>query len=162
MTKRILFLITALSMVILSACTGSSSKKSDPEQEKAAFQASLTEADTVIVSAMCEQFFGLMSSENYDQAFAMISELDDENRLAYLSDETKQGLKNRFSTFKIDKVELFECVFNAPFDNLFRYVVTTKSIDQNDNALFFRFAFNPVKIDGSWYLTLRTAPMKRD
>ena len=116
----------------------------------------------MIVSAMCEQFFGLMSSENYDQAFAMISELDDENRLAYLSDDTKQGLKNRFSSFTIDKVELFECVFNSPFDNLFRYVVTTKSLDQNDNALFFRFAFNPVKIDGSWYLTLRTAPMKRD
>lgn len=162
MTKRFLFLITALSMVILSACTGSSSKKTDPEQEKAAFQASLTEADSVIVAAMCEQFFGLMSAENYEQAFAMLSELDDENRLAYLSDETKQGLKNRFSTFKIDKVELFECVFNAPFDNLFRYVVTTKSLDQNDNALFFRFALNPVKIDDSWYLTLRTAPMKRD
>ena len=162
MTKRFLILITALSMVILSACTGSSSKKTDPEQEKAAFQASLTEADSVIVAAMCEQFFGLMSAENYEQAFAMLSELDDENRLAYLSDETKQGLKNRFSTFKIDKVELFECVFNAPFDNLFRYVVTTKSIDQNDNAFFFRFAFNPVKIDDSWYLTLRTAPMKRD
>lgn len=149
-------------MVILSACTGSSSKKTDPEQEKAAFQASLTEADSVIVAAMCEQFFGLMSAENYEQAFAMLSELDDENRLAYLSDETKQGLKNRFSAFKIDKVELFECVFNAPFDNLFRYVVTTKSLDQNDNALFFRFALNPVKIDDSWYLTLRTAPMKRD
>lgn len=76
--------------------------------EKAAFQASLTEADTVIVSAMCEQFFGLMSSENYDQAFAMISELDDENRLAYLSDDTKQGLKNRFSSFTIDKAEFSE------------------------------------------------------
>ena len=76
--------------------------------EKAAFQASLTEADTVIVLAMCEQFFGLMSSENYDQAFAMISELDDENRLAYLSDDTKQGLKNRFSSFTIDKAEFSE------------------------------------------------------
>lgn len=153
MSKRILLLsvIIISSLSLLCSCAGKKSKKviEDPE----VFRASLTENDTLIVTGLGSQFFGLLNEGSYTYAFEMLSELDDEGRLAYLSDETKEDLKKTFN--KPFRYELIDVNFSTSMNNFSRYIIYQ---GEENNDSFFRFSLSPVKVEGSWYLALRIAP----
>lgn len=147
-------LLIFLSLHLLSCSGNKGNTQQDPEE----YISSLIAQDTATVLSLGDKFFSLLEAEHYDQAFSMLSELDEQQRLAYLTEETQEKLQTLFSHPKIVSHKLIGLNFRKPLDNFSRYFIYT-SEDGSDKDEYFRFSLSPVKIDDVWYLTIRMNPL---
>lgn len=139
------FGIILLALILVASCKPKEKTYLDAEEE---FIASLTSQDTTYVLEMTEAFVKLIQSGHVDMAVNQVTTIY-EDKLYIASDEYREQLRNRFNAFPIVNYELVRYSFSTQANNdvCYRYYF--------DDTHSMKLVFNPVKIDGQWYLALK-------
>lgn len=149
---------TFVSLVALAlfafSCNNSPKVKTYQDAEKE-FLASLTELDTFTVLAMGQEFMqDLMVGGNLDSALASLT-LVEYNVLYKVGDNTIEELKARYSKHPVTDYACIRYSFSTPGNNDLVYRYTTNG--ELGTGPGMKLVFNPVKVEGNWYLTLKDA-----
>ena len=155
--KKIIFILSFL--VLVASCksgvrySGAHGEKTQQDAE-AEFLASLSEADENAVLNMAEDFMRKLKDGQVEEAVDMIYVLH--NDVVYQkSDEYTTQLVNRFRyTFPVYTYERRYYSFSTEGNNDISYSYTFGP-EQNGQAPTMRLMFNPVFVDGLWYLTFK-------
>lgn len=96
-------------------------------------------------------------ARDFDSAFEDLSVLYD-GVLYRASDKWKSELKSRYSVMCPTEYALSSYMFSTPGINdlVYRYSIGTPLSNQGPA---FKLALNPVKVEGSWYLTIKDSEM---
>lgn len=155
--KKILVVLCTL--CLLAACHnngGKQQKFQTFESAQAAFQATLTSEDTAAVKAATEKVMSLLEIGQIDAALSQIYVVSDDV-LYRLADESLLSIKSKFENFPVLSYKLTDIAFLTPAINDVTYQYVFAKTPDGDATI--RVGFNPVKIDGEWYLTLKDGNM---
>lgn len=149
--------MAAVALIALaSSCGGQQSDRQDDsvdpvraELEK--YLTSLTATDTAEVRELSERFLSNLQENRFDEAVSTLYQLDEAGNLEELDSATIATLRKRNLIFPVVNYTFDEVVFLSPDNNAVKYVV---GFDKEDSHAVTQWAFNPVKNDGKWYLTL--------
>lgn len=148
--KRILLPIMAICLVSFAACKG------EHKTESQIFQEGLTAQDSTVMLQKCEDCMQLLSEGKIDDALAMLVEYDDSlQQVSPLSDETRASYMRKFTLFPVLKYELKYYSFTESGLNDAKYEVQFGPDEAG--APKTAYMFNPVKVDGQWYLCVKNA-----
>ena len=150
--KRI-FVFLFLALVLLASCKPKPYLYKDAEQD---FQASLVLSDTLDVLALGQNFMGALKAGEVDEALTNLYVVYD-NVLYRVADSSLSQLKARFRRFPVSDYERVSLNFSTPGINDLVYRYSINGPVGSGPAM--KIAFNPVKVEGSWYLTLKDAYM---
>lgn len=153
MKRTILFLFLALAL--LSSCKSKPKMRLYQDAERD-FQASLVLNDTLDVLSLGQNFMGALKAGEIDTAVDNIYVVY-ENVLYRVADSSLDQLKARFRRFPVADYQLVSYNFSTPGINdlVYRYSINGPVGD----GPAMKIALNPVKVEGSWYLTLKDAYM---
>ena len=148
--KKVLLPILATVIVVLTACKGETKSSSQIYQE------SLTAQDSTIMLQKCDSCMQFLSEGRIDDALAMLVEYDDSlQQVSPLSDETRASYMRKFTLFPVLKYELKYVSFTESGFNDAKYEVQFGPDEAG--APKTSYMFNPVKVDGCWYLCVKGA-----
>lgn len=149
--KKYLLPLMAIALVAFAACTGTD-KKTDSQE----YQEGLTAQDSTIMLQKCDSCMQLLSEGRIEDALDMLVEYDDSlQQVSPLSDETRASYKRKFTLFPVIKYDLQYVSFMEAGLNDAKYEVQFGPDEAG--APKTAFMFNPVKVDGQWYLCVKTA-----
>ena len=153
--------ILLLCAITLFSCTG---KKKDATQQReeaiAEFRSHLTEADTTAMLKICDDAMEMLKQKKYDVVLASLYEYNDSTKeVKPLSDTTAKKYKRRFEMFPVLSYYRIYYSFQLEGCNDVKYRVTfaTAEAAQTKDDPTTAYMFNPVKVDGSWKLCVKTA-----
>ncbi len=140
---RIKYLFLTLFVCLLfAACNNSPKVKTYADAERA-FIASLTPEDSLAVVDLAREFFEHVKNNRTDEALDMINVVD--NSVLYRIDmESRDFLRPRFLRMPEEGWQIVRYSFSTPGIN-----------DLVCNYGGMKLVFNPVKVEGRWYLTLK-------
>ncbi|WP_373731126.1 hypothetical protein, partial [Bacteroides heparinolyticus] len=147
-------LLCLMLMGIIASCNGKKNDKAEtPEEAKEIFATTLTAADTTEVVGLANQCMDLLKENKTEEALKMIFVMNEEGEPVPVSGEQKQKLNGKFKLFPVLEYELVNFSFASEENNDMRYkIIFDKS---GDVPASIGFMFNPVRIDGNWYLMLK-------
>ena len=111
----------------------------DAEKE---FVGSLTKTDSITVLEMSQKCMDSLKEGNIEAALG-------------ITNENAENLKKHFSTFPVVDYHLENFSFSTQGCNDLKYKIEFAKKDVDGNAPTMAFMFNPVKIDGIWYLCIK-------
>ena len=156
-------IIYILSVVVLTMCVSCSKSKqkdyttyADMEEE---FEASLTNADSVEVLEMSNDFMKMLQEGDIEGALAQLSEVNTEGQITPLSAERREQLIAHFTSFPVLKYELDYFAFSVASLNDVKYNITFAEPDADGHSHIMAFMLNPIKKDGEWYLCTKQQGM---
>ena len=153
--KKVLLPLTALVLVLFAACKG------ETKTESQLYQEGLTAQDSTIMLQKCDSCMQLLSEGNIEGALDMLVEYDDSlQQVSPLSDETRASYMRKFTLFPVLKYELQYVSFMESGLNDAKYQVQFGPDEAG--APKTAFMFNPVKVDGRWYLCVKNANQSID
>lgn len=126
------------------------------EEAEAQFASELNDADTTQVLALGNQFMETMKEGKVDDALAMLYTRNEPGvggaGVRKLTEEEIAPLKTRFEQFPVVSYTIDHYDFSIPSlnDLKYKYVFRPGSATGKLNIMF-----NPVKLDGVWYLMLK-------
>ena len=123
----------------------------DAEKE---FVGSLTKTDSITVLEMSEKCVDSLKEGNIEAALGMLYVVKD-GEAVRLTNENAENLKKHFSTFPVVDYHLENFSFSTQGCNDLKYKIEFAKKDVDGNAPTMAFMFNPVKIDGIWYLCIK-------
>ncbi len=148
--KKFLLPLMALSMILFAACKG------EQKTESQIFQEGLTAQDSTTMLQKCDSCMQFLSEGKIDDALNMLVEYDDSlQQVSPLSDETRASYLRKFTLFPVLKYELKYISFNTEGLNDAKYEVQFGPDEAG--APKTAYMFNPVKVDGQWYLCVKNA-----
>lgn len=151
--KKLLFIFLGIS-VLFSCSRGSKTPEyrthSDAENE---FVSSLTAVDTTAMLGLTDKFMNLVKDGNVEEAVDMITVLS-QNVVYKPSDRYYLELVNRFRSMQIDSFTLLDYFFTTEGNNDVCYLTESNAVPGAD-PIKFKITFNPIKVDGEWYLALK-------
>ena len=130
----------------------------EAEQE---FRASLTAVDTTTVLAMTDSIMALVDEGRYAEAVKDIKVLDG-NALYEPSERYLEELERRFEMFKPIRIIRDYYSFSTTGVNDVKYRICFREESEGHPASFIAVTFNPVKIDGKWYLAFKDGYQSSD
>lgn len=130
----------------------------EAEQE---FRASLTAVDTTTVLAMTDSIMALVDEGRYAEAVKDIKVLDG-NALYEPSERYLEELERRFEMFKPIRIIRDYYSFSTAGVNDVKYRICFREESEGHPASFIAVTFNPVKIDGKWYLAFKDGYQSSD
>ena len=153
--KRIFILLAAVA--VLASCgpkySGSRGEKTQKDAE-AEFVSSLTQSDQDAVLALADECMGKLKDGRVDEALDMIYVLY--NDVLYKKSATyTEELKRRFQSFPVRSFERVYYSFSTEGNNDISYSYVFIPPTDTDPAETMKLMFNPVFIDGTWYLTFK-------
>lgn len=154
---RKLLYFTLVSAFILVAVSCGNKPKSRVD-ETTDFRSSLTEADTVQMLKLCDDCMELLKNKNIDGALAMLNEyVDSTNTIQPLTDITRAKYIRIFKMFPVLEYQLAGYTFVLEGINDVKYSIkfAEEEHPEKNGEPKTSFMFNPVKIDGQWYLTVK-------
>lgn len=159
-------LYVSFALCCLSSCTGNSNNKQAKSEVKSLgearteFIATLSAADTSAVKSQATRCMELLKADSVDSALDMLYTIDGA-KLRKLSDEEKVRMKRRFATFPVLEYEFEYLSFSTQGYNDMKFKTFAKR-GQTSGKLSqgFTLMFNPVRIDGQWYLAIKTLGQK--
>lgn len=157
-------LIYSFAVITLFCCVWSCKEK-PREQQKQEFQAGLTEADSTQMLQLCDQCMELLKAGEIDQALDMIYYYDEENHdVEELPKAFRESFRHMFQMFPVCEYERSYYSFQLEGCNDVKYMVTFEEMEDpsEPNPYKTSFMFNPVKVDGQWYVTMKTATQDID
>ena len=148
--KKVLLPIMAIVLVLFAACKGETKTSSQIYQE------GLTAQDSTIMLQKCNDCMQLLSEGRIDDALNMLVEYDDSiQQVSPLSEETRASYMRKFTLFPVLKYELKYISFTTQGFNDAKYEVQFGPDEAG--APKTAYMFNPVKVDGQWYLCVKNA-----
>lgn len=130
----------------------------EAEQE---FRASLTAVDSTTVLAMTDSIMALVDEGRYAEAVKDIKVLDG-NALYEPSERYLEELERRFEMFKPIRIIRDYYSFSTAGVNDVKYRICFREESEGHPASFIAVTFNPVKIDGKWYLAFKDGYQSSD
>lgn len=139
--------------LLMASCVGKKAEQpQSPEADKEAFRSTLTAADTTAVMQLSEKCMQNLKSGEMDEALDMLYTLQDSLTAVPLSEEQKNQLRNKFRLFPVKDYRLERFTFATENSNDVKYAIV---FDEQDPAGKIGLMFNPVKLKGTWFLTLK-------
>ena len=151
------FSILLLSLLVLVSCgprySGLNGVKTQKDAE-AEFTASLTDKAKSDVEELADRCMELLKDGSVDEAVDMIYVLY--NDVVYKkSDSYTLQLQRRFRTFPVLSYERLYTSFSTEGNNDISYQYVFKEASEGSPASTMKLMFNPVYVDGEWYLTFK-------
>lgn len=145
----------------LASCGGEKGKESGRPKSlgdaKAEFAATLTAADTSAVKTQAARCMDLLKADSVEQAVDMLYTVDG-TKLRKLSDEEKTRMKKRFSRFPVVDYTFDYLSFATQGNNDMKFTTYSRLRTADEKPVKgISLMFNPVRIDGQWYLAIKTA-----
>ncbi len=141
-----------------SSCSG---QKSDERQDGSVddpvkaelekYLSSLSAADTAEVREISERFLSDLQENRFDEAVSTLYQLDEAGTLEKVDSATIASLRKRNLIFPVVNYTFDGVRFLSPANNAVKYVV---EFDKGNPPATTKWAFNPVKYEDKWYLTL--------
>lgn len=153
------------SFLILSAAllaTSCKENKSRTEQVHD-FQAELTAEDSTEMLRICDDCMKLMKDGRLEEALKSMYEYDEESEsVAPLSEETYNMYMRRFQMFPVLDYDMEYFSFQLQGCNDVKYRVLFSEGTETSPEGYIGFMFNPVKVDGRWYLSVKRGDQEID
>ena len=161
--KRILIIIASVLCLVAVSCNNAPRKSGQKTYQEAEqeFRASLSAADTTIVLGMTDSIMALVQQGFYHDAVKDIKVLDG-SALYEPSDRYIDELERRFEMFKPLRIERLYYSFSTAGVNDVKYRICFREESDGHPASYIAFTFNPVKIDGKWYLAFKDGYQSSD
>lgn len=160
--KKYIICFAALAMAIsFSSC----SKKKSRLEEIKEFRESLCKEDTTAVLNLADNCMKLLKEKRYDEAISMLNEYDDTLKsVKPLSKETERHLRHTFRVFPVLDYKLSYYSMQLEGLNDIKYNITfAKEEHPEKNGMpVTSLMFNPVKVDGTWYLCVKRSDQDVD
>lgn len=118
------------------------------------FISSLTQNDTTIVLELGTNIMELLKKNKIDEALDLLYMIKD-YQLYRLDSDKKESLKNRFKMFPVLDYKYENISFISQGMNDIKYTVTFLPESVNNNSKTIVLMFNPVKVNGNWYFTVK-------
>ncbi len=129
------------------------------------FQAELTAADSTEMLRICDECMIMMKDGRIEEALKTMYEYDEESEsVSPLSEETYNMYLRKFQLFPVLDYTMEYFSFQLGGCNDVKYKILFAEGDgtgENPDA-FIGFMFNPVKVDGRWYLTVKRGDQEFD
>lgn len=154
--KKLVFILTVLALV--ASCrprySGAHGEKTQKDAE-AEFVSSLSQTDQDAVLALAEDCMKKLQAGQVEEAVDMIYILHD-NVVYQKSDDYTVQLVNRFTSgFPVLTYERLYYSFSTEGNNDISYSYTFGPAGDNGQAPTMKLMFNPVFVNGQWYLTFK-------
>lgn len=137
------------------------SEKQQPktfENAEEEFTSTLTEADTTKVLALATEVLDSIKSGNVEWAVESLCEVDSTGQVMPLAPDARERVARRFKTFPVVDYELDYYTFSVPMLNDLKYrTYFRERLEGETGGPAMAVMFNPVKVDGQWYLCLKEA-----
>lgn len=144
----------ALVAVFISSCK----EKKTRMQQIQEFRNSLSSTDTTQMLKLCNDCMDLLKAQKVESALSMLYEYNDSTKeVQPLTDKTRKQYERRFKVFPVLEYTMDYYSFQLEGVNDVKYRITfalEENPEQNGNAVT-AMMFNPVKVDGVWYLTIK-------
>ena len=160
MKKLIFFSFAVLIMLSVSSC-----KKKTHLQKVQEFTSSLTSADTTQMLKLSNDCMELLKAKKIDNALSMLYEYNDSiKEVTPLSEKSRKRYERMFHIFPVLDYKMEYYSFQLEGVNDVKYRIIFGQEDQPDvnGEAATALMFNPVKVDGNWYLTVKTADQSFD
>ena len=155
MNKILYFGICFLALVAAASCANKEATKIDDSEE---FRNSLTEADTLQMLSLSDSCMMLLQNKDLEGAMSMLYEYDDSTRQVLpLSEDTRRRYQRLFSMFPVLSYQRMTYTFVLEGLNDVGYdVIFAEEEHPEENGVpKTSFMFNPVRVEGTWYLTVK-------
>lgn len=116
------------------------------------FIENLAQKDTAEILNLTELWLDTIKAGKIDDALNFVYCIQNDT-LMPLSTEMKNSLKYYFKCFPIKDYQLVSFDINGFYANTVKYNICFK--EQEGTPYSVKFAFNPIWIDNTWYLTLK-------
>lgn len=157
MKKYILFAFVAIMMFAFASC---GDKKKSREERVDEFRSELTAEDTAIMLKLCDNAMEDLKAKQYDKVLSNMYEyIDSPQQVKPLSEELKRKYRTKFMMFPVKEYERTYYSFQLEGCNDVKYSVVWATAEQagTTEPAKTAYMFNPVKVDGSWKLCIKTA-----
>ena len=155
--KKLFILLAAVAVLV--SChsrpkySGAHGEKTQKDAE-AEFVASLTQSDEDAVLALADECMSKFQAGQLDEALDMIHVLH--NNVVYKKSASYTAqLKQRFEAYPVLSFERLYHSFSTEGNNDISYSYVFEPANGNIPASTRKLMFNPVYIDGKWYLTFK-------
>ncbi len=153
------FLVIALGFSSCSSC-GSKKDKEPREERVSEFRNTLSQEDTTQMLKLCDDAMEQLKHRNYNAVLASLYEYNDSTKETKpLSAATTKKYTTMFRMFPVLDYHRLYYSFQLEGCNDVKYKVTWATAEQagTKEPATTAFMFNPVKIDGSWKLCVKTS-----
>ena len=152
--KRIIFILSVLLVVVSCGSRNSGSRQKTQKDAEAEFLSSLTQTDQDLVLEMAEDCMTKLQAGQVEEAVDMIYVLHD-NVVYKKSAEYSEQLVQRFTNaFPVKSYERLYYSFSTEGNNDISYSYVFGQTPSGTDATM-KLMFNPVYVDGNWYLTFK-------
>lgn len=155
-----------LTVLVYSSCTSGSKKQSalpvTPEME---FRNSLTNEDTLNLLKLTDDCMELLKKRDLDAALAMLNLYDDSTKqVTALTNEARTRLRKTFTVFPVLRYEreYYSVMREGLNDVRYKIWFAEEADPQKNGEPVTRFMFNPVMVDGTWYLCVKDQGQEYD
>ena len=149
-------LLAAFSLLLVLTACGRKETVSEAEQ----FRSELTREDTTQMLALCGQCMETLKQGKIDEALSQMRLYNDSTRtVSPLSAEKQAELRRTFRLFPVIDYKLDYYSFDVEGRNDVKYSIEFFKKENPDDPTpnTIGFMFNPVKVDGQWYVTVKEA-----
>ena len=151
--KRILYILIGLVLICSCGSRVSSTIEKTQKDAELNFTSTLTVDDTTAVKNLTETFLSLVMEDKVEDAVSMINVLS--YGVVYKpSDDYFDELVDRFRGMHISSYSLEKVYFTTEGNNDVCYS-TVSHMYGSDQPMNIKITFNPIKVDGKWYLALK-------
>lgn len=146
-----------IALAFISLVFVSCKKEQTREEAISEFQSQLTAQDSTIMLEICNDCMDLLRDGKVEDALNSLYEYDDSTGVVSpLSKEMRNRLSRQFAIFPVLEYELDYFSFQLEGCNDVRYnVIFRDGGDEQTGEFVTKFMFNPVKVDETWYLSVK-------
>lgn len=157
--KKFMMPLAALTLLMVAGC--SQKKEKVNEWESTEFQLSMTAEDSTAIVQLGDECMAALKEGKMDAALDMLCLYDDSLKTVQpLTDETRAAYQRRFAMFPVRDYKLSYFSFREEGLNDLKYDVFFGAAEAGSPKT--SFMFNPVKVDGQWHLSVKTAMQDMD
>lgn len=153
-----------ITVAIICLGTACSNKQKTREERVEEFRSMLTASDTTQMLQICDNAMEQLKGKKIDEVIASLYEYNDSTEeLTELTDATKKRIARRFKMFPVLTYnrQYFSFMLEGCNDVKYEVVFATPEQTGADSARTM-FMFNPIKVDGEWKLSVKSAKDEHD
>lgn len=167
MKKLFLFSFVLSLTLLIASCSSCGGRRHEKTRNDsiAEFRATLTKEDTTEMLKLTDDAMKMLKNKQYDKVLAMMYEYHDSTKeIKPLTKETARRYNRMFHMFPVIDYERNYYSFQLEGCNDVKYTVIWAPAEKTGTGVPAKTAymFNPVKVDGSWKLCVKTAEDRID